>query len=138
VLAAIGLAVVVAVPLVVRARRHRAWRADLASAEDEVAWFARVLVAELRQMGSLAEAAGGWNVAANRVVAVEDRLTGLEASAPGEADRTRTRALRDAVRTARGDVEELLGSGSPDTMSQHLDAIAAALEAALASRNPLE
>lgn len=55
-LAAVVLAVVVAVPLIIRARRRGAWRADLASAEDEMAWFARVLVAELRQMGSLAEA----------------------------------------------------------------------------------
>ncbi|TCN43984.1 hypothetical protein EV644_101881 [Kribbella orskensis] len=136
-LAAVVLAVVVAVPLVVRARRRGAWRADLASAEDEMAWFARVLVAELRQMGSLAEAAGGWNVAASRVTAVEDRLTALEASAPDEAARTRTRALRDAVRSARGHMQELLESGSPDTMSRDLDAIAAELEAALASVNPL-
>jgi hypothetical protein len=138
VLAAIVLAIVVAVPLIVRARRHGAWRADLASAEDEVAWFARVLVAELRQMGSLAEAAGGWNVAASRVTAVEDRLTALEASAPDEAARTRTLVLRDAVRAARGHVQELLESGRPDTMSRELDAIAAELEAALASVNPLE
>ena len=49
VLAAIALAVLVAVPLLVRARRRGAWRADLASAEEEVAWFARVLIPELRR-----------------------------------------------------------------------------------------
>jgi hypothetical protein len=53
VLAAIALAVAVAAPLLVRARRRRAWRADLASAAEEVAWFARVLVPELLRMSSL-------------------------------------------------------------------------------------
>jgi hypothetical protein len=131
------LAIVVAVPLIVRSRRRGAWRAELASAEDEMAWFARVLVAELRQMGSVAEVAGGWNVAASRVTAVEDRLTALEASAPDESARTRTRALRDAVRSARGHMQDLLESGSPDTISRDLDAIAAELETALASVDPL-
>jgi hypothetical protein len=138
VLAVVALAVVVAVPLVVRARRRRAWRADLASAEDEVAWFGRALVPELRRMGSLAEVAGGWNVAAGRVMAVEDRLTALEASAPDEAARTRSRTLRDAVRAARGRMQELLESGSLDTVSRDLDAVAAELEGALASANPMD
>ncbi len=133
VLAAIALAVVVAVPLLVRARRRGAWRADLASAEDEVAWFARVLIPELRRMPSLAEAAGGWNVAAGRVVAAEDRLTALETSAPDDAARTRTRALRDVLRTARVHMQQLLESGSPDTVSRGLNAVAVELEAALAS-----
>jgi hypothetical protein len=133
VLAATALAVAVAVPLLVRARRRRAWRADLASAEEEVTWFARVLIPELRQMPSLAEAAGGWNVAASRVVAVEDRLTALETSAPDDAARTRTRTLRDALRTARVHMQQLLESGSPDAMSRDLDAVAAELEAVLGS-----
>jgi hypothetical protein len=138
VLAAIALAAVVAVPLVVRGRRRGAWRDELASAEEEVAWFARVLVLELRAMGSLAEVAGGWNVAAGRVTAVEDRLTALEASAPDDAARTRTRGLRDAVRAARGHLRELLESGSPDTMSRDLDAVAAELEAALVPATPMD
>ena len=136
VLAAMALAVAVAVPLLVRGRRRRAWRADLASAEEEVAWLARVLLPELRRMPSLAEVAGGWNVAASRVVAVEDRLTALETSAPDDAARTRTRVLRDALRTARVHMQQLLESGSRDTMSRGLDAVAAELEAALASANP--
>jgi hypothetical protein len=139
VLAATALAVAVAVPLLLRARRRRAWRADLASAEEEVTWFARVLIPELRQMPSLAEAAGGWNVAASRVVAVEDRLTALETSAPDDAARTRTRTLRDALRTARVHMQQLLESGSPDAMSRDLDAVAAELEAVLGSAtNPPE
>ena len=138
VLAATALAVAVAVPLLVRARRRRAWRADLASAEEEVAWFARGLIPELRQMASLAEVAGGWNVAASRVVAAEDRLTALETSAPDDAARTRTRALRDALRTARVHMQQLLESGSPDTISRDLDAVAAELEAVLGSANAPE
>ena len=54
--------------------------ADLAAAEDEVAWFARVLIPELRQSGSAEQVAGGWAVGSSRVSAVEDRLTALEAS----------------------------------------------------------
>ena len=53
-----------------------------------MAWFARVLVPELGQSGSLDQVAGGWTVGANRIAAVEDRLTILEASAPDEATRT--------------------------------------------------
>ena len=52
-LAAVIVAVAVAVPLLLRARRRRAWRADLAAAEGEVAWFARVLVPQLRLAESL-------------------------------------------------------------------------------------
>ena len=102
-----------------------------------MAWFARVLVPELRQLGSLAQAAGGWDVAGSRVVAVEDRLTALEASAPDEAAGARARTLRDAVRAARGHVQGLLEAGSPDTTSRDLDAVAAELEAALAATNPM-
>jgi len=126
----------VTVPLLVRARRRRAWRADLSAAEDEVAWFARMLVPELRQAGSPERVAGGWTVAASRVSAVEDRLTALEASAPDDAGRARTRTLRDAVRSSRGRMQELLGSAAPDTLSHGLDAIAAELEAALRAASP--
>lgn len=87
-------------------------------------------------MSSLEEAAGGWNVAATRITAVEDQLTALEATAPDDAARTQARILRDAVRAARGRMDHLLESGSPDTMSRDLDAIAAELEAALASATP--
>jgi hypothetical protein len=57
-LAAGALAVAVALPLLARARRYRAWGADLTAAEEEMAWFARVLVSELRQAGSADEVAG--------------------------------------------------------------------------------
>ena len=80
-LAAVIVAVAVAVPLLLRARRRRAWRADLAAAEDEVGWFARILVPELRLAESLDQAAGGWTVGSSQVSALEDRLTALEATA---------------------------------------------------------
>ena len=127
------LAAAVATPLLVRAHRRRVWRADFATAGQEVAWFARVLVPELGQSGSLDQVEGGWSVGANRIAAVEDRLTVLEASAPDDAARTGTRTLRDAVRASRGRVEELLQSGDPDAISPTLNEVAAELEAALGS-----
>ena len=127
------LAAAVATPLLVRAHRRRVWRADFATAGQEVAWFARVLVPELGQSGSLDQVEGGWSVGANRIAAVEDRLTVLEASAPDDATRTGTRTLRDAVRASRGRVEELLQSGDPDAISPTLNEVAAELEAALGS-----
>jgi hypothetical protein len=102
-------------------------------AEQEVAWFARVLVPELSQSGSLGQVEGGWNVGANRISAVEDRLTILEESAPDDVTRTGTRNLRDAVRASRGRVEELLQSGDPTAISPTLNGVAAELEAALAA-----
>ena len=102
-------------------------------AEQEVAWFARVLVPELGQSGSLAQVGGGWTVAANRISEVEDRLTILEQSAPDDVTRTGTRNLRDAVRASRGRVEELLQSGDPTAISPTLNEVAAELEAALGS-----
>ena len=102
-------------------------------AEQEVAWFARVLVPELSQSGSLDQVEGGWTVGANRISAVEDRLTILEESAPDDVTRTGTRNLRDAVRASRGRVENLLQSGDPTAISPALNGVAAELEAALAS-----
>jgi hypothetical protein len=126
----------VAVPLLVRARRRRAWKADLAATEKEVAWFAHVLIPELRQAGSADHVAGGWAVGSNRVSAVEDRLTALEASAPDAAGRTRARTLRDAVQAAQARMQELVGSEATDTLPWDFDAVAAELEAALAAAKP--
>jgi hypothetical protein len=133
VLAGLLLAAAVATPLLVRAHRQRVWRADFAAAQQEVAWFARVLIPELGQSGSLDQVGGGWNVGANRIFAVEDRLTVLEGSAPDDATRTGTRILRDAVRVSRGRVEELLQSGDPAAISPTLNEVATELEAALGS-----
>jgi hypothetical protein len=98
-----------------------------------VAWFARVLVPELGQSGSLDQVEGGWTVEADRIAAVEDRLTVLAASAPDDTTRTSTRTLRDAVRASRGRVEELLESADPEAISPALSEVAAQLEAALGS-----
>jgi hypothetical protein len=132
-LAGLLLAAAIATPLLVRSHRRQVWRADFATAEQEAAWFARELVPELGRSGSLDQVEGGWTVGANRVTAVEDRLTALEASAPDDAARTGTRTLRDAVRASRGRVEELLQSGDPEAISPTLSEVAAELEAALGS-----
>lgn len=138
VLIAFLVALAVAIPLLVRSRHHAAWRDDLASAEEEVAWFARSLIPELRRTGSVEAAAGGWAIAASRVTAAEDRLTVLEASAPDESAQARAAALRDAVRSGRVRMEALRESSSTETMSQDLDTVAADLEAALTPPVPAE
>lgn len=125
------LAAALAVVLVRRARRRSAWDADLAAVEDEAEWFARELVPRLQQAGSPDEVAGGWRVAAGRVILAEDQLTGLESSAPDEARRTRARALRDAVRAARHGVDGLLVSPDPATLPRDLAATVSQLAVVL-------
>lgn len=136
VLGAIVVALAVGIPLLIRSRRRQAWRDDLASGEDEVAWFARGLIPELRRQPSPEQAAGAWNVESSRVVTAEDKLTALERSAPDEAAGTRARTLRDAVRAARGDIENLLATATPITMPSDLDAVSARLEQALGQPRP--
>jgi len=97
-----------------------------------VRWFARDLLLQLQSVGSPDQVAGGWAVGAPRIVAVEDRLTALEATAPTESGRARTIALRDAVRQARDEMERRVAPGSPPPLPQELAAIAARLESALA------
>ena len=130
-LGGLAVAACVAVPLLLRSRRRRAWTADLAAAEAEVAWFSRVLVPELRQGGSAEHVRGGWAVADGRVAAVEDSLTALEASAAGDAGRARARALRDAVRSARNRIRDLAVADAA-APSIEWDHVTATLEAALA------
>jgi hypothetical protein len=129
--AALVLGCLVAIPLVVRARRRTAWRQDLASAEGELAWLARELLPELRRAGSREEVAGGWSVSQARVSAVEDRLTVLESSAPDDAGRARALVLRDASRAARAQMQRLLGPGPHDTWALDLDTVITDLESAL-------
>jgi hypothetical protein len=130
-LAVLVVGAAVGIPLVVRARRRGAWRQELASAESELAWFAHVLLPELRQGGSLDQLAGGWAVGRARVEAAEDRLTALGSTAPDEPGRERARSLRDAVRLARGRVQQLTGPGPHDTWALDLDAIIADLDVVL-------
>ena len=103
-------------------RPSRRWRGLPAC--SSLSWVSRALLTQVE---------GGWTVGANRIAAVEDRLTVLEASAPDDATRTETRTLRDAVRASRGRVEELLQSGDPEAISPTLNEVAAGLEAALGS-----
>lgn len=135
-LAAALVAAALAAFLVPRARRSRAWRADLAGAEGETAWFARELLPQLQQAGSLDEVAGGWQVSAGRVTALEDQLTRLEPSAPDEAGQARARELRDAVRVARRGVEDLITSRDPAALAHELGAIAIQLTATLEPDGP--
>jgi hypothetical protein len=130
-LAALVLALAVAIPLVVRARRRGGWRADLRAAEAEVAWFARELLPELRRVGTREQVAGGWAVGSTRVAAAEDGLTGLAATTRTAADRARAESLRDAVRRARGRMDHLVAPGQRDTWALDLDGIIVDLESAL-------
>lgn len=133
-LALLVVGAAVGIPLTVRARRRGAWRRELASAESEVAWFAHVLLPELRRVGSPEQLAGGWAVGEPRVVAAEDRLTGLESTAPDDPDRERARSLRDAVRQARGRVQQLAGPGPHDTWALDVDAVMTDLAVVLGER----
>jgi hypothetical protein len=127
------VAVAVIVPLLLRARRRKAWQEDLAAAEREIAWLARLLVPELRRAASPDQAVGAWNVEASRVSALEDRLTELAATARTDAGRGRALRLRDAVRGAGRELNVLVRGGRFETFAYELDAVAAELEAALAS-----
>ena len=109
--------------LLPRARRRSAWDTDLAAQQDEVTWFARELVPALQQAGSPDAVAGGWQVAAARVTRAEDKLTGLESTAPDEARGSRARSLRDAVRAARLGIEHLIVSRDPVTQPRDLGVI---------------
>ncbi|MFF0339544.1 hypothetical protein [Kribbella sp. NPDC004875] len=131
VLAAVVLVLAIGIPLLVRSRHRRAWRDDLTATEGEVTWFARTLIADLRRQPSPMAAAGAWNVESSRVVAVEDKLTALASKAPNDADGTRARTLRNAVRGARTDVQNLLTSATAATLPRDLDAVGARLEQAL-------
>lgn len=119
-----------------RSRRKHRWLTDLRAAEEEVEWFAHGLLPELRRATSLDQVVGGWNVASARVGAAEDRLTILESSAPSEAEGSRARALRDAVRLAAQRLDALAVVAAHDTWVLELDAVAADLEAALGIPRP--
>ena len=136
-LGALLLGAAVAIPLIVRGRRHAAWRRELAEAEGEIAWFARELLPGLRHARSREEVNGGWTVGQPRVVAVEDQLTVLESSAPDQVGGYRARELLNASRQARARMETLTGPGSQETWMLDLDAITDDLDHVLVGRrNP--
>jgi hypothetical protein len=120
----------VAFLLVRRGKSRHAWEARLASAEQELGWFARDLVPQLRGSRSAAEMAGGWAVASPRVVALGDRLSELATTAPGDEQRARAAELRDAVRTAHDRMSGLSAESGPDWVAG-LDGVQGPLLAAL-------
>ncbi|MET0838635.1 MAG: hypothetical protein ABWY19_07640 [Marmoricola sp.] len=129
--ALLALALAVGTWLLLRAHKRRAWLTRLQAEKDEVSWFARDLVPQLRATGSLDGVAGGWKVAVPRVVSAENQLTVLESSAPSQEDASRARQLRDAVRLASNKMETLSGPGEHDEWALDLDEVETLLGAAL-------
>lgn len=126
------VAAVIGLLLQRRSRSRRTWRAQLASAEREVGWFARDLVPQLRGTGSAAGVAGGWSVATPRVTSLEDHLSRVVATAPGDQERARAVALQTAVRTARDRVAAVVAAGEASAQwSLDLDEAQAPLLAVL-------
>ena len=132
VLGLLAVALAVGIPLVVRSRRRAAWSAELATASEDVAWFSRVLLPQLQAAGSVEQLAGGWAVGLPRVAAVEDQLVALGATARTDPDRARAGRLRDAVRTARDGIDDVVAARGPEPFHQALGALASGLEEALA------
>jgi hypothetical protein len=129
-------ALAIGIPLLVRSRRRAAWQRGVSAAEAELVWFARELLPELRESGSPERAAGAWAVSAPRVTAAEDQLTALASDAPDEAAAGRAATLRDATRTARQRVDEIVRAGAPASMSGDLDDVQLELERVLPPAAP--
>jgi hypothetical protein len=132
----VGLALVagiLALVLLPRARRRRAWDAELTAAENETGWIVREFLPQVQTAGSADVVAGVWQVGAGRVTLVEDQLTRMESAAPDDARAHRARALRDAVRAGRQRMEILLRSPDPATLPGEVASIATELSASLAA-----
>ena len=115
-LGAVILGVAVAIPVLIARRRRNGWRERLALAESEIVWFARQLLPQLQQQQSVDQVAGAWQVTRDRVSALEDTLTGLQSTARRGPDEALARNLRDSVRAARiqlDDVAAALGPMAP-------------------------
>jgi len=67
---------------------RRAWAEQLSDAGAELTWFSRELIPQLGQAASVQQMLGGWQISAGRVIALEDRLTALEAEAVDESRRS--------------------------------------------------
>jgi hypothetical protein len=116
--------------LLVRHRRAlHSWEEQLSAALDDVGWFARDLIPQLRRTGSADGVAAGWTVSAARVTAVEDELSRLVTTAPDEVQRTRVTAVRDAVRDSRSQMVALAGDAGAGWESRLDDAQAPLLAA---------
>ncbi|HEY3088672.1 MAG TPA: hypothetical protein VGJ59_11485 [Jatrophihabitantaceae bacterium] len=134
---ALVLTAAVVTGLLLRKRsRKRAWAENLTATKDDVAWFARELIPRLEQAPTAQQIAGGWRMEADRVVAVEDRLTMLEAAAVDDVGRNQARSLRDAVRGSRTRLTTLDTTDDRVAAVNLLRATATDLETALASVDP--
>jgi hypothetical protein len=136
-IAAAVVALIIAAVLLMRRRsRKRAWAEKFAASEHEVAGYARELLPQLAQAPTPSQIAGGWRIESGRVVAIEDRLTSLEAAAVDDLSRSQARTLRDAVRSSRSRLAGL--DTAPDMVAAQglLRSAAADVEAGLAAMHP--
>lgn len=136
-LAALGVVLAAVIIWLIKHRSRRTkWTGDLSAATGEVTWFARALLPQLGRAMSVEQIAAGWQVAAPRVSALEDRLTALDATAPAPEYAARARTVRDAVRSSRLRISTLPASADRSAVGQALGRSAAELEAALARIAP--
>jgi len=134
VIAAAVLAAAIAGWLWLRRRnRQRAWQDRFEASKGEVAQVARELIPQLSQAPSAQQIAGGWSVSAHRVVAMEDRLTSLEATAVDDVGRAHAQTLRDSVRTSRSRLDALADVQDVTVARSELQAASTELEGALAA-----
>lgn len=134
---AVALAAAVIAALALRrSGRKREWAEKFTAAKGEAGWFSRELIPQLGQAPTAQQIAGGWRMAAGRVVALEDALSMLDATAVDDASRGQARTLRDAVRTSRTRLVALDTTGDTATAQNLLFTSAADVEAALASVDP--
>lgn len=127
------LAAAIGIPLYLMRKRRGRWSDGLGAAEADLVWLARTHLPDLRLKADSPErVVGAWEVAGEgRASAAEDHLTALEASAPNDDAAARARALRDAVRAARGRLTGLQAMTGPAAVVAALDAAIADLETAL-------
>lgn len=119
-----------------RSGRKREWTEKFTAAKGEAGWFSRELIPQLGQAPTAQQIAGGWRMAADRVVALEDGLSTLEATARDDLSRSKARTMRDAVRTSRTRLAALDTTGDTASAQNLLFTAAADVEAALASVDP--
>jgi hypothetical protein len=127
----VALALVIGIPLTVRSRRRSAWEAALAACEQEVAWFARVLVPQLSSTAMSDGAVAVWATEGGRVSALRERLSELEASASNDQERARGGLLSDAVLRSQIRIESLLALGTDPNQVAGFQLVTADLEAVL-------
>ncbi len=133
----LALAAVITTVLLVRRRgRRHAWEEQFTAAQGEVAWFARELVPELGREPTVQQIMGGWRIEAGRVSSVEDRLTSLAASGPDDPASAKARTVRDALRTARLQLDGIGVAADPPDVHALLWSVAERLETALAQVAP--